>query len=600
MGKSIKIFKKCFLIFAIFTLIFSFNRASSEAIVNNNPSEKEISSNSSCIILTKDEFLNSLRQLIMLFPNYYFSFVTIETIGSSNPVTIRDYLFSHFKYGYLVIAADEQTIPPGTLIITDTEVFSPNKVQSDTFYSIETLDFDKDGNYGEFYDDIMKTKLQFRFIVSRIPYKSNTEFESYFENLKKFKDETSSNILLSASFISFPNEIYMNGHILTGDGARAMEIIKNNFFKNAVTLYETGGDFPTIYDPTATLSKETFIKEIKEANLIIWNAHGSQTGAYTETWFDKNKNGLPDAGEFVYTPFISASDTFETHAIVFSASCLNLNGDNNLGKSFIKKGAVAFVGAREVTYSPSYFATENDGGSASIMCYFTQNLSKGNTVGTALYDAFNFYYKNLLFKDIEDPIESGLLNIYDFNIYGLPMVTLNYKELTNTNNTTEVKSQQCNLEYQFNVDNSTKKFTLNIKNGNHYSIICPKNLLVTNHALLEDSTAIKSIFDPYFNIIRVNENGSLIVEGYIRGDDESTIKIKAAECETNIEVSYDGLDLEDFDFDTKVNYNDLNMLISNFGKTYMDENFPYQCDLNNDLRINGVDILMFLRYFIKV
>jgi len=180
------------------------------------------------------------------------------------------------------------------------------------------------------------------------------------------------------------------------------------------------------------------------------------------------------------------------------------------------------------------------------------------------------------------------------------MVTLNYKELTNTNNATEVKSQQCNLEYQFNVDNSTKKFTLNIKNGNHYSIICPKNLLVTNHALLEDSTAIKSIFDPYFNIIRVNENGSLIVEGYIRGDDESTIKIKSAECETNIEVSYDGLDLEDFDFDTKVNYNDLNMLISNFGKTYMDENFPYQCDLNNDLRINGVDILMFLRYFIKV
>jgi len=78
MGKSIKIFKKCFLIFAIFTLIFSFNRASSEAIVNNNPSEKEISSNSSCIILTKDEFLNSLRQLIMLFPNYNFRLLPLK------------------------------------------------------------------------------------------------------------------------------------------------------------------------------------------------------------------------------------------------------------------------------------------------------------------------------------------------------------------------------------------------------------------------------------------------------------------------------------------------------------------------------------------
>jgi len=154
--------------------------------------------------------------------------------------------------------------------------------------------------------------------------------------------------VLAASFISFPNEMYMNGHILTGDGARAMELIKNNFFKDAITLYETGGDFPTIYDPTAALSKETFIKEIEDAKLIVWDAHGSQTGAYTETWLDKNKNGLPDTGEFTYTPFISASDTFETHAIVFSASCLNLNGDNNLGKSFINNGAIAFIGAREL------------------------------------------------------------------------------------------------------------------------------------------------------------------------------------------------------------------------------------------------------------
>ena len=597
MGKSIKILKKCFLIFVIFTILFTLDEVSLGAIVNN-PIEKDVTTKSSCIVLTKNEFLGSLGQISTLFPNYNFTFVPIETIGSNNPVAIREYLFSHFRSGYLIIATDEKTIPPGTLTIVDKGDFSPKEVQSDAFYSIDALDFDKDGKYGEFYDDIMKTKLQFRFIVSRLPFKSNIEFESYFENLKEFEQEKSGPVVLVASFISFPNEMYMNGHILTGDGARAMELIKNNFFTDAITLYETGGDFPTIYNPTAALSKETFIKEIEDAKLIVWDAHGSQTGAYTETWLDKNKNGLPDTGEFTYTPFISASDTFETHAIIFSASCLNLNGDNNLGKSFINNGAIAFIGAREVTYSPSYFTMGNDGGSASIMYYFTNNLSKGNTIGDALYGAFNFYYKNLFFKDIEDPIESALLNIYDFNIYGLPMITLNYKGPTDISNPVESKTKQCNLEYQFNIDNSTKKFTLTIDNIGNYFVILPKNLLVTNQTILGNNT--KTIFDPYFNIIRVNESECLVVEGYARGNIDSTIKIKSAGCETNIEVSCGGLDLTDFNFDTKVDHNDLNILISNFGKIYMNENFPYQCDLNNDLRINGADILIFMRYFIKI
>ncbi len=597
MGKSIKIFKKCFFVLVIFTILFTLDEVSLGAIVNN-PIEKEVPTKSSCIVLTKNEFLGSIGQLSTLFPNYNFTFVTIETIGSNKPVAIREYLFSHFKSGYLIIATDEKTISPGTLTIIDRGDFSPKEVQSDAFYSIDALDFDKDGKYGEFYDDIMKTKLQFRFIVSRLPFKSNIEFKSYFENLKKFEQEKSGPVVLAASFISFPNEMYMNGHILTGDGARAIELIKNNFFKDAITLYETGGDFPTIYDPTAALSKETFIKEIEDAKLIVWDAHGSQTGAYTETWLDKNKNGLPETGEFTYTPFISASDTFETHAIVFSASCLNLNGDNNLGKSFINSGTIAFIGAREVTYSPSYFTMGNDGGSASIMYYFTKNLSEGNTIGDSLYEAFNFYYKNLFFKDIEDPIESALLNIYDFNIYGLPMMTLNYKGPTDIPNPVESKTKQCNLEYQFNIDNSTKKFTLTIDNIGNYFVILPKNLLVTNQTILGNNT--KTIFDPYFSIIRVNEKECLVVEGYARGNIDSTIKIKSAECETNIEVSSGGLDLADFNFDAKVDRNDLNILISNFGKTYMNENFPYQCDLNNDLRINGADILIFMRYFIKI
>jgi len=91
----------------------------------------------------------------------------------------------------------------------------------------------------------------------------------------------------------------------------------------------------------------------------------------------------------------------------------------------------------------------------------------------------------------------------------------NYKGPTDTSNPVESKAQQCKLEYQFNIDNSTKKFTLTVDNIGNYFVILPKNLLVTNQTILGNST--RTIFDPYFNIIRVNEKECLVVEGYTRG-----------------------------------------------------------------------------------
>jgi hypothetical protein len=265
----------------------------------------------------------------------------------------------------------------------------------------------------------LNSGVRFRFIVSRLPCKSDEEFEVYFKNLKAFLNKKPS-VLLASSFISFPGEIYDGGKILTGDGARLMEILKERFFPDAITLYEKGGDFPSIYDCNLPLNKENFINKAKDATLILWDAHGSQTASYTETWIDKNKNGVPEDGEFVYTPFITSGDKFSTNAIVFSGSCLNLQGSDNLGYAFLKNGSVAFIGSREVSYTPSYFRKEDDGGSSSIMYYFAKNLYEGENIGEALYHSFEYFYNNFLYKDIEDPVESGLLNIYDFNIYGLP------------------------------------------------------------------------------------------------------------------------------------------------------------------------------------
>ncbi|HOR46986.1 MAG TPA: hypothetical protein PK717_04665, partial [Caldisericia bacterium] len=84
-----------------------------------------------------------------------------------------------------------------------------------------------------------------------------------------------------------------------------------------------------------------------------------------------------------------------------------------------------YVGSTRVAWSPSYWRKLEDGGMDTILYLFCRYLSvPGTSVGQAIAQARVEFAKQYFFGDIEDPIESAQMNIYNFNLYGDPSVCL--------------------------------------------------------------------------------------------------------------------------------------------------------------------------------
>lgn len=542
------------------------------------------------IILTSKDLLPSAQLFYNLRKSSYNVFIiTTESIGSNKPEDIRKYLKGHFNTGYLLIIGSESIIPRPDMYPSSSNHSasnnSPGLTETDLYYGLlnEDLDKDKDGFQGELFDD--KVSIDPDLVVGRIPFDDNETVKEIFDNEVNFLNKPFQKAVLASSFISFPGETYQGAKIFNGDGARFSELLQSVIPCDTVTLGEKSGSFPSNFNCDMPLNKQNFYEAINDAGLVIWDAHGSSNEAFNEWWEDKNCNGIPDDG-FQFQPFISSNDQFDAKGIFFSGSCLNENGKDNLGKSVLLKGGTVFIGSTEISFTPSYFASPDDGGSESIAYYFVKNLVQGDTVGIALYSSFEYCFNKLLWKNLEDPVEGSLMNIYGLNIYGDPAVSwkLNglYKSKAhNTMPTTGIPisfSADKKFEARFNFDTKSDVF-----------------IMFPRHNFYIDSVSQSgAIIDNEFGIIRLNgAQGEVVIDGKIRGSTIGTIKVQTSIGEACLDVSCEGFDVRDVNFDGIVDAHDFTSIVESFGKSYMNEGFNEFCDLNFDHRINGADLFKF-------
>jgi len=551
------------------------------------------------IILTTNKLMESAKIIASYRnKNYNVKIITIENIGTSNPNDIRNYLKKTVsEKGYLLILGNEDTIPRPSMYPSETVHFTssnlPSETRTDLYYALLNEDIDKDNDSfpGEFYDD--KINIVPNLFVGRIPFNSNEEIEKIFYHTVQFEKNSPQSALLAASFISYPGEIYQGAKIFSGDGAREEELIGGLIGENVFKLYEKSGSFPSIHDTYLPLTKNNFYSLLPSAGFVDWVAHGSSSGAYREIWNDKNQNGIPEEGEYEFKSFVSKDDSFKASGIFFSGSCLNESGTNNLGKAILQKGAVAFIGSTGISFSPSYFTNPHDGGTGSINYYFVKNLVSGKTVGASLYSAFQKFFENDLYNNIEDPLEGNLMDIYDYNLYGDPAVVWRRVKKKKIEYKTSTKSKN---PITVNVDGKKDiTFTLNIPEKTCLFMLLPHGIYI------ETSTEKSAIIDNTFGIIRLNNiKGKVAFKGIARGNINGTITIKDSitngkllENKT-LNISIKGYCIRDIDTNGQVDNNDLKAIIENFGKTYMDREFNFFSDLNFDHRVNGNDLFIFL------
>ncbi len=520
--------------------------------------------------------------------------VFLSEIGSDKAKDIRNYLKTHFSSGYLLILGNSDLIPRPYMYPSEKvhrpSYDSPGATETDLYYGLLSEDIDKDGDGfpGELWDDEMKIKPN--LIVGRIPFDNNYEIERVLSNTENFEKNPPQKAVLAGTFISYPGETYLGAKIYNGDGAREEELIGKLLPVKKVRLYDKDGSFPSIYNCDLPLNEKNFYGVIKNAGFTDWVAHGSPYGAYNTVWRDSNGDGIPNDGnsfdEFVYVRSLPS----KISGIFFSGSCLNEHGKDNLGIALLKKGAVAFLGSTEISFSPSYFTNKNDGGTGSINYYFVKNLVSGETLGEALYNSFRYFFNNLLFSDLEDPVEGSLMDIYDYNIYGDPALKWNVDNSIESSQS-EPSYGKSDINMSFS-ESKNLKITLNVPRSESFFFVFPdKNFFVT-------SVSVKgAVVDNGFGMIRFNNvSGDIVITGRVRGDSEMRFYIltdsdKISEKHEKI----NGYDVRDVNFDGKVSNIDYEFLSKSFGKTYMDKGFDVFCDFDYDHKVDGSDLIIFYK-----
>jgi hypothetical protein len=310
---------------------------------------------------------------------------------------------------------------------------------TDYYYATSSSNWDKDGDgrIGEYEDDGVVNYLP-DVAVGRLPFNETTNVANALNSIVKFEnlpDFMKAKAFFAGAMLGYKGELWNDVVMERTDGSQFLEDLYNDFLKkdgfSRYRMYEKSGFSPSPYECEEEINNQNMAFHLSETyGLTVWTAHGSSSGIVRHIWKD-NPTGRtsPDKSSILQTQLLSSSDVNGKNTnwgIVVSASCCTSNpgSGSNLGATFIKNGAVGYVGATRVAWSPSYWRVVEDGGMDTILYLFIQNLTKGMSAGWSLAMAHHEFANKYFYGDIEDPVEASQMNIFNFNLYGDPAVKI--------------------------------------------------------------------------------------------------------------------------------------------------------------------------------
>jgi len=186
---------------------------------------------------------------------------------------------------------------------------------------------------------------------------------------------------------------------------------------------------PSIHPHEEALTEAQVVAEWSSGTYAItnWSGHGNSGGAYRKVWAWDDGDSIPEYFEIESEPFIFMTDPAsldDAHpSIVFSASCSNAAGDDNLARSLIGNGASGVVAATSLGWYTPGWEDPSDGNIMSLEYYFNHYLiGEDEPVGDALFDAKMYYFTYLYFPDPwgGDPDWTPQQNMLDYTLFGDP------------------------------------------------------------------------------------------------------------------------------------------------------------------------------------
>jgi len=304
---------------------------------------------------------------------------------------------------------------------------------TDYFYADLSGNWDSDGDgyYGEYGQDNVDFTPE--VYVGRIPVYGDdyATLDSVFRKTMRYPLSGISwrnRIMLPVAISNYANED--NSGYPRTDGLDLPKYVIENILPSGwshYVLYERAGLDPvpeTAPYYSAPLTRDNVVNEWRNGyGVVFWFGHGGSQGAYRKYWSFDDGDGVPEFGEMLWVPFFSSSDApglnDSAPSFTFQGSCYNgyPEDGNNLGYALLKNGAIATVSSSRVSWyivgnwSPRML-TDN----VEIGYRYIEKLLKNKlSTGVALYEA-----KAML------PHDDGVwwMNLFDFNLYGDPSVSL--------------------------------------------------------------------------------------------------------------------------------------------------------------------------------